>query len=55
MWDPQNGPESATSKELSSDLVKNLMQLFPINVGKLILIGRLSKVLFGVDVLRDEK
>ena len=31
------------------------MQLFPINVGKLILIGCLSKVLFGVDVLREEK
>ena len=30
------------------------MQLFPINVGKLILIGCLSKVLFGVDVLREK-
>ena len=30
------------------------MKIFPINVGKLILIGRLSKVLFGVDVLREE-
>ena len=30
------------------------MKVFPINVGKLILIGRLSKVLFGMDVLREE-
>ena len=30
------------------------MKIFPINVRKLILIGRLSKVLFGMDVLREE-
>ena len=29
------------SYEVNSDLVENMMQLFPINVGKLILIGRL--------------
>ena len=30
------------------------MQLFLINVGKLILIGHLSRVVFGVDVRREE-
>ena len=42
-------------EEFNSYLVENLMQFSPRNVGKMILIGRLSRVFFGMDVRREEK